>query len=184
MTQIDPERYLSSEVKEFCVKNEKSLVGNLHESWKHKKVDSKGKGYFFKGQVNTVSPFGPFVAFLHVMRNDHSCNHEGKSHNLTQPGHPPLLEHHISDFDKKISIQFIILRMVFKLLSDFEIFHMKKTQSEPQQVRRTSDPWFDINVDEVILPLDEIYQMGDMMNIPDDDFIDVEAQTERHHKAN
>jgi len=61
---------------------------------------------------------------------------------------------------------------------------MKKTQSEPQQVRRTSDPWFDINVDEVILPLDEIYQMGDMMNIPDDDFIDVEAQTERHHKAN
>lgn len=130
-----------------------------------------------------MSPLRPFVAFLHIVRDHHCGEHEAYSDNLTHPCNPSFVQHQGSYLDEEIRVASGIFRVLFEFFSDLKIFHMKKPESESKQVWRTSDPRFDVNIDEVLLPLDEIYEMSDMVDVPIDDFIDVEGQSNSHHQS-
>ena len=52
---------------------------------------------------------------------------------------------------------------------------MKKSEDEPKEVRRAPDPGFDVDGGEVLIPLDKIYEMSHLLDLPVDDFIYVES---------
>jgi hypothetical protein len=129
-----------------------------------------------------MGPIRPSVSHLHIMRHHHSSYHQGYSQQLTHPSHPSSSQHPVSHLYEKVIFQFYILCIVFKFLPNLDVFHMEQTQKKSEKIWGTSDPRLDVNVSEVLLPFDKVDEMGDLLDLSLNDFIDVEAKPDAHHE--
>ena len=58
---------------------------------------------------------------------------------------------------------------------------MQESKCQTKKVGWASNPWFDIDVDEIFIPFDEIDKMGDLMYPSMHNFRDIECQSDDNH---
>ena len=55
--------------------------------------------------------------------------------------------------------------------------HVEQSADESEDVGWAADPGFDVNVDEVLIPLKKVIYVGQLLDISPDDFPNIEAQS-------
>ena len=61
---------------------------------------------------------------------------------------------------------------------------MKKPEKQSKKIGRTSDPWFDVNVCEILIPLDEVNKMSYLFDFSVNNFINIQRKTKKYHQSN